>query len=96
MVYNHDGDNPFAGPPRYELDVAWSNLMRGVFDSSSIVTCLSLMNAGTVIRLTEEDLSKANTSALPLKNGGYAGGLSVFHELHCIVRRVPSRSSLPS
>ncbi|KAL2185711.1 hypothetical protein L209DRAFT_756950 [Thermothelomyces heterothallicus CBS 203.75] len=41
--------------------------------------------AGTLIRISGEELKLAGADSIPLKSGGYAGGLGVGHNLHCVV-----------
>ncbi|KAK4195844.1 hypothetical protein QBC40DRAFT_314969 [Triangularia verruculosa] len=40
--------------------------------------------AGTLIRITDEELQLAGADSIPLQDGGYAGGLGVGHNLHCV------------
>ncbi|KAK8030408.1 hypothetical protein PG990_000142 [Apiospora arundinis] len=42
-----------------------------------------LMN-GTLLRITDEELALQEYDSIPLKGGGYAGGLGVGHNLHCV------------
>ncbi|KAF3396581.1 hypothetical protein DPV78_008391 [Talaromyces pinophilus] len=59
---------PFAGDPSPELDQAWHDLLEG-----------------TTIRVSKEDLDYYNVTSLPLTDGmGFASGLFVTHELHCL------------
>ncbi|KAI0186504.1 hypothetical protein EV127DRAFT_394938 [Xylaria flabelliformis] len=39
---------------------------------------------GTLIRISEEELRQSGSGSIPLKDGGYAAGLGVGHNLHCI------------
>lgn len=41
--------------------------------------------AGTLIRISDEELRLAGSDSIPLKDGGYAAGLGVGHNLHCVV-----------
>jgi hypothetical protein len=40
---------------------------------------------GTLIRISEEELRLTGSESIPLKSGGYAAGLGVGHNLHCVV-----------
>ncbi|KAK4655123.1 hypothetical protein QC762_404496 [Podospora pseudocomata] len=40
--------------------------------------------AGTLIRISHEELQLAGTDSIPLRDGGYAAGLGVAHNLHCV------------
>ncbi|KAK4175468.1 hypothetical protein QBC36DRAFT_189817, partial [Triangularia setosa] len=40
--------------------------------------------AGTLIRISNEELQLAGTDSIPLEDGGYAAGLGVAHNLHCV------------
>ncbi|KAI1809102.1 hypothetical protein GGS20DRAFT_369052 [Poronia punctata] len=42
-----------------------------------------LMEA-TLIRISEEELKQSNSDSIPLKDGGYAAGLGIGHNLHCV------------
>ncbi|KAI1204066.1 uncharacterized protein F4807DRAFT_449051 [Annulohypoxylon truncatum] len=39
---------------------------------------------GTLIRISNEELSLYGNDSIPLKDGGYAAGLAVGHNLHCV------------
>lgn len=39
---------------------------------------------GTLIRISEDELKLLNADSIPLKDGGYAAGLGVAHNLHCV------------
>ncbi|KAF2757136.1 hypothetical protein EJ05DRAFT_511872, partial [Pseudovirgaria hyperparasitica] len=59
----------YAGHPRPELEAAWSILLEP-----------------TNLRLTESEVHAVNRldNAIALPDGGYAGSLNIFHELHCV------------
>lgn len=40
---------------------------------------------GTLIRISDDELKLLNTESIPFEGGGYAAGLGVAHNLHCIV-----------
>lgn len=41
------------------------------------------------MRVSTEELRRDNQDSVPLpEGGGYLGWMGVFHELHCIVRRI--------
>ena len=40
---------------------------------------------GTAIRVSEEELQRANMTSIGLHSGGFMAGIGVYHELHCIV-----------
>ncbi|GAB1318516.1 hypothetical protein MFIFM68171_08726 [Madurella fahalii] len=40
--------------------------------------------AGTLIRVSNEELKLTGSDSIPLKSGGYAAGLGVGHNLHCV------------
>ncbi|KAI0910066.1 hypothetical protein F4824DRAFT_458529 [Ustulina deusta] len=39
---------------------------------------------GTLIRISEHELKQSGSDSIPLKDGGYAAGLGVGHNLHCV------------
>ncbi|KAI2605279.1 uncharacterized protein GGS25DRAFT_504504 [Hypoxylon fragiforme] len=39
---------------------------------------------GTLIRISDDELKLLNTESIPFEGGGYAAGLGVAHNLHCI------------
>ncbi|KAI0198219.1 hypothetical protein F4808DRAFT_436904 [Astrocystis sublimbata] len=39
---------------------------------------------GTLIRISDDERKLLNSNSIPLKDGGYAAGLGVAHNLHCI------------
>ncbi|KAI0435896.1 hypothetical protein F4803DRAFT_573357 [Xylaria telfairii] len=39
---------------------------------------------GTLIRISDEELKLYGSSSIPFKDGGYAAGLGVAHNLHCV------------
>ncbi|KAF2229935.1 hypothetical protein EV356DRAFT_510022 [Viridothelium virens] len=39
---------------------------------------------GTLIRISEDDLKLYGSDSIPLKDGGYAAGLGIGHNLHCV------------
>ncbi|KAI8945738.1 hypothetical protein F4801DRAFT_584092 [Xylaria longipes] len=40
--------------------------------------------AGTLIRVSDDELKSLGSDSIPLKDGGYAAGLGVAHNLHCV------------
>lgn len=40
--------------------------------------------AGTLLRISEDELDQHGFDSIPLKDGGYAAGLGVAHNLHCV------------
>ncbi|KAI2637707.1 hypothetical protein GGS26DRAFT_424480 [Hypomontagnella submonticulosa] len=40
--------------------------------------------AGTLIRISEDELRRHGSESIALKDGGYAAGLGVGHDLHCV------------
>lgn len=60
---------PFSGDPSEEIDAAWVELMQGIN-----------------LKIYPEEMEKLGQNSLEFKDkSGYVGGLSVYHELHCIV-----------
>lgn len=60
---------PFSGDPSPEIDDAWAELMQGIN-----------------IKVLPSEMESLGFSSLELKDeSGFVGGLSVYHELHCIV-----------
>ena len=51
------------------------------------------MIIGTLIRISEEELRLTGSDSIPLESGGYAAGLGVGHNLHCVVRTPPPLQS---
>ena len=43
------------------------------------------------IRVSAAELERLNETSLPLDSGGFAIGLGVFHELHCLVSHSKSQ-----
>ncbi|KAK2606715.1 hypothetical protein N8I77_005446 [Diaporthe amygdali] len=41
---------------------------------------------GTLIRVSEDELRLHGSTSIPLKDGGFAAGLGVAHNLHCVGR----------
>ncbi|TGJ81910.1 hypothetical protein E0Z10_g6845 [Xylaria hypoxylon] len=39
---------------------------------------------GTLIRISDEELNLYGSNSIPFKDGGYAAGLGVAHNLHCV------------
>ncbi|KAF3026648.1 hypothetical protein E8E14_014516 [Neopestalotiopsis sp. 37M] len=39
---------------------------------------------GTLLRISDEELKLYGNDSIPLKDGGYAAGLGVAHNLHCV------------
>jgi hypothetical protein len=63
---------PLIGLPSAELDAAWDSLLQH-----------------SNIRISDQDLSqlgRENEPNVELPDGGYAGLLYVFHDLHCLKR----------
>lgn len=83
-----DPDTPsFMGQPRPELDEAWHDLLEGVFLHIVILCCQLIIDIGTLIKYSAEELKKAgNATSVAHKDGGYVGGLGISHSLHCLVR----------
>lgn len=50
---------------------AWEEAMHGLLE-------------GTLIRVSNEELALAETDSVPLQDGGFAAGLGVGHNLHCV------------
>lgn len=69
----HDlDDNAFSGPPSSENLAAWNSLLEP-----------------TYFNLSREEMVAANESfegSVEFVNGGYQTALSVYHELHCLLR----------
>ena len=64
------------GEPSHEMENAWSELLEG-----------------TLIRISEDELGQTGAKySIPVRGGGYAAGLGVSHNLHCLV----SAYTLPS
>ncbi|TRX94277.1 hypothetical protein FHL15_004744 [Xylaria flabelliformis] len=63
-------DSPWNGPPSDAVDQAWSDLLHN-------------MN----VAVHKSDLARIDTHSIPIPGmkDMYFAGLSVFHELHCIV-----------
>ncbi|KAH9984474.1 hypothetical protein F4779DRAFT_612298 [Xylariaceae sp. FL0662B] len=40
--------------------------------------------AGTLIRVSDDELDLLSSNSIPLKDGGYAARLGVAHNLHCV------------
>ncbi|KAI1387154.1 uncharacterized protein F4822DRAFT_443966 [Hypoxylon trugodes] len=40
--------------------------------------------SGTLIRISDDELKLLNSDSIPLMGGGYAAGLGVGHNLHCV------------
>ncbi|KAI1177469.1 hypothetical protein F4777DRAFT_596650 [Nemania sp. FL0916] len=40
--------------------------------------------SGTLIRLSEDEMKLHDARSIPLKDGGYAAGLGIGHNLHCV------------
>jgi hypothetical protein len=74
MIFHNLTNNPYAGRPNTDIDAAWDELM-----------------APMHIRVTANELSHDHQESVALPEaGGYLGWLGAFHELHCIVRTLPS------
>ncbi|KAI0543946.1 hypothetical protein F4679DRAFT_566704 [Xylaria curta] len=39
---------------------------------------------GTLLRISDAELQLLDTNSIPFKNGGYAAGLGIAHNLHCV------------
>lgn len=77
-------------PPGEELDRAWSQLLEGTAQrrpsDSDLAKGDSHACTGTLIRISEEEMSHLERdSVISLQSGGYAAGLGVGHDLHCLV-----------
>lgn len=65
-------ESDFVGKPNAEIDAAWDQILRH-----------------TNVRLSEEDIRKLgreHEANIALPDGGYAGLINGFHELHCLKR----------
>lgn len=63
-------EGPFSGDPSADIDAAWVELMQGIN-----------------LKIYPNEMEKLGLKSLEFKDGsGYVGGLSVYHELHCIKR----------
>ncbi|QSZ30679.1 hypothetical protein DSL72_000237 [Monilinia vaccinii-corymbosi] len=69
-LFRHLNDNPFAGPPRPELDAAYEKILEPLT---------------TKITNEEYEHLGATTLGLK-DGSGYVGEMAVYHELHCIKR----------
>lgn len=56
------------------------------FTYSQSTQLLTTSIQGTLLRISEEELKLYGSKSIALKGGGYAAGLGVAHNLHCIVR----------
>ncbi|KAI1120824.1 hypothetical protein F5Y10DRAFT_116308 [Nemania abortiva] len=45
---------------------------------------MHLLLEGTLIRISDDELALSGSESIPLIDGGYAAGLGVGHNLHCI------------
>ena len=65
--------SPYAGPPSPQVDQAWHELLNDM-----------------AIRVPKEELEKGKQSSVALpEGGGYLAWPGVYHELHCVVCRLP-------
>ena len=83
--------NPFAGPPRPELDAAWHNLLKSSHTIGNerlrmIFLLLTPFETDIHIRVSKDEMEKYGGRSLELTDGsGYAASLEVYHDLHCLV-----------
>ena len=71
-IFHNLSQSPFAGPPSPDIDAAWDKLL-----------------APMHMRISIQELRRDNQNSVQLpEGGGYLGWMGVFHELHCIVRRI--------
>lgn len=89
MVSN---DTRFTGHPGPEWEENMHKLMEGESPpppfSSQCIKCTAVPKheIGTLLRVSEDELKLFGSDSIPLKDGGYAAGLGVAHNLHCVVR----------
>ncbi len=75
------------------MDEAWDHLLERMADRSSLhyMTRLTDFLAALNIRTSYEEQEKAraeiNADIVEVAGGGYVSVLSVYHELHCLVRQ---------
>ena len=81
-------DSPYNGPPGEEVDDAW----RKVLHSKSFSDSPGAKGAEQILdmnmALAGSDLRRLGTTSIlvPDRDDTYIAGMSVFHELHCLVR----------
>ena len=96
-IDTHSRHSVFAGEPRPELDQAWSKLLRGMHHVSVSPVPFTEHHsiAGSMIRLSEDEMRVMNKTSIALKDGsGYIGYLESYHMLHCVVSEGTSGASI--
>lgn len=80
-------DSRFMGHPGPEWEKSMHELMAGELLHTVMPSIRFLMadDAGTLIRISDEELKLAGSDSIPLKGGGFAAELGVGHNLHCVV-----------
>ncbi|KAI0001247.1 hypothetical protein F4779DRAFT_604480 [Xylariaceae sp. FL0662B] len=85
----HREHTKYSGPPSDERDKAWSELVR--HRSAFINTCITLISSilAVFFNASRQELERAgeySEDVAELEEGGYLVGLTVYYELHCLVR----------
>ena len=79
----------YQAPPSNAVDEAWSDLYNGTLSifwlARFIILELSYFPGFGISEIPEEEAQRLFTRTVPNTNGQYLIGLSVFHELHCLV-----------
>lgn len=90
-------ESPYNGPPSKEVDAAWTALLDSELNhdeciSACTLALTSMLLSDMNIAVPKSDLDRIDTASIPIPDtkSMYFAGLSVFHELHCLVRLGPS------
>jgi hypothetical protein len=83
-------DSPYNGPPSDKVDRAWIDLIQSeytIIKRSKLL--LSVIKSDMNIAVSGSDLQKIGGKSIPIpgEKDKYLGGLSVYHELHCLVSK---------
>ena len=84
-------DTKFMGPPEEQWRQSMHELLAGKLSRHAVAWTrrLTPCSKGTLIHVSGEELQMQGSTSLALKDGGYAAGLGVSHNLHCIVSTNP-------
>lgn len=85
MTFN---DTQFTGYPDPIWEKSMQELLAGECTPKAAFSIFThnLTVPGTLFRISEAELKRHGSDAIPLKGGGFAAGLGISHHLHCVVR----------
>lgn len=91
-----DVGNVYKNPPNPATEEAWNNLTSGKlsllllpFNNVFYTNSLSVFLVG-IVKINDQDLKMLGRTSYQMYDGsGYLASVSMFHQLHCLVRIPP-------